>query len=84
MYGKNQIEFLKEKKYLKDGETLEERIAAMVGVVRKHEKDYSEGLADRIKGYIDNQILSPSTPQWSNLGRRKKGNTQPLDRKSVV
>lgn len=76
MFGTEQIEFLKEKDYLKGDETLEDRIGAIVGVVRKYEPQYSEGLAERIKYLIENQILSLSTPQLANLGRpSRKGST---------
>jgi ribonucleotide reductase alpha subunit len=73
MYSKSAREFLKNKKYLIGDETLEERVKAIADVVREYEKDYSEGLGDRIESYITNKILIPSTPQWANLGREYKG-----------
>lgn len=73
MYTDDQLLFLKNKSYLKGAETLEERIAAIVGVVERYEKDYSEGLAKRIKRYIEEKIFVPSTPQWANLGREYSG-----------
>ena len=78
MFGLEQIEFLKNKNYLKKGETLEERINDIVEVVRKYEPLYSEGLADRIRESIEQQILSPSTPQWANIGRPARANSTDL------
>ena len=78
MYGEEQISFLRTKNYLVEGETLEDRIESIVNVVRKHEYKYSEGLANRIKSMIENQILSLSTPQWANMGRESEGKTTPL------
>ena len=78
MYGKEQIEFLKNKKYLLEGETLEQRISEIVNVVKKYEHNYRVGLADSIKFLIENQILSLSTPQWSNLGRVVEDGSTPL------
>lgn len=78
MFGEEQLEFLRNKKYLKEGETLQQRIDSIVSVVKKYENKYSEGLADRIKYLIENQILSPSTPQWANMGREVKNKTTDL------
>jgi ribonucleoside-diphosphate reductase alpha chain len=78
MFGVEQIEFLKTKSYLKKGETLEDRINDIYNVVKKHEHKYSEGLADRIKDMIERQILSPSTPQWANIGRPARANSTDL------
>lgn len=78
MYGPKQIEFLKRKFYLRNGETLEQRLNDMANVVRGYEKEYSEGLADRIKDYIEKQIFIPSTPQWTNFGRPKQSGSTPL------
>jgi ribonucleoside-diphosphate reductase alpha chain len=78
MYQTKQIEFLKKKNYLKGNETLDQRITAIRDLVFEYEKDYSEGLADRIKGYIEKQIFIPSTPQWTNLGRKKEKGSNPL------
>lgn len=78
MYGKEQIEFLRNKNYLEDGETLESRINDIVEVVKKYEHLYSEGLGERIRDLVNRQVLSLSTPQWSNLGRKSQGNTTPL------
>lgn len=77
-FGSAQVEFLKEKSYLLGDETVEERINAIVDVVRGYESKYSDGLADRIKYLIENKIFCPSTPQWANVGRKKLGNTSPL------
>lgn len=78
MFGTEQIEFLKNKNYLKKGETLEERINDIVEVVRRYEHLYSDGLADRIRESIEEQTLSPSTPQWANIGRPARANSTDL------
>lgn len=78
MFGKEQIEFLEKKNYLKEGETLQDRIQDIYNVVKKHEHKYSDGLAERIKQLIEEQILSPSTPQWANLGRKSRKNSTDL------
>lgn len=78
MFGEAQIQFLRNKQYLVGDETLEERVSSIRDAVFKYEHLYSPGLADRIYGYIMNQILVPSTPQWANLGRPKKNGTNPL------
>lgn len=75
-YKKNQIRFFKNSNYLQGGETLQERIDAIVGVVEKYEYLYSDGLAKRVKYLIENQILIPSTPIWSNLGREEKDDSK--------
>lgn len=77
-YQEQQVSFLKNKNYLREGETLDERFDAIVNVVKKYEKDYSEGLGERIRGYLEQQILCPSTPQLSNLGREGRSNTTDL------
>jgi ribonucleoside-diphosphate reductase alpha chain len=77
IFDKEQLEFLNKKNYL-NGKTPEERILEIANVVREYESDYSEGLADRIKEYIKRKILSPSTPQWANIGRYRKQGTSPL------
>jgi ribonucleoside-diphosphate reductase alpha chain len=76
-FGTEQLEFLRKKNYL-NGNTLEGRIDEIKAVVKKYEPEYSDGLADRIAGYIKRRILSPSTPQWANLGKEKKNGTSPL------
>lgn len=78
MFGKEQIEFLKNKNYLKDGETLQDRVNDIIKVVKKYEERYSEGLGDRIESYILKQIFSLSTPQLANLGRESRKNTTDL------
>lgn len=77
MFGPQQLEFLKKKNYLRGG-SLKDRISQIKSVIKRYESDYSDGLADRIEFYIENQILSPSTPQWANLGFEKKGGSSPL------
>lgn len=78
MFGKEQLEFLHNKNYLKDGETLEDRLNDIERVIKKHESKYSDGLAFRIRHYIEDQLLSPSTPQWSNVGRKSRKNSTDL------
>lgn len=78
MYNEEQITFLKEKNYLRKDETVYNRIDSICKVVKKYEHLYSEGLSERIKNYITNQILSPSTPQWANVGRESRKNTSDL------
>lgn len=78
MFGEQQIEFLKNKNYLKANESLEDRITSIGNVVRNYESDYYIGLAERIENHIREQILSLSTPQIANLGRESKGNTTDL------
>ena len=75
-----QLEFLREGKYIGDNETPQQRIGEIVEKVREYEKDYSEGLADRIEYMIDKNILSLSTPVLANFGKSlKEGkNTHPL------
>ena len=77
-FGEKQLEFLKNKQYLIGEETIEERIEAIINVVRRYENRYSEGLADRIKEGIEKKILCPSTPQWANVGRPETGNSTAL------
>ena len=71
-YRTEHIEFLRNKNYLHDDESIEDRIETIVSVVKRYEDDYYFGLADRIRFYLQEQILSPSTPQWANLGRGDK------------
>lgn len=78
MYKGKQLEFLKKSFYLEAGETPEQRVGSIVKVVKKYEKQYSEGLADRVEKLIKNKILILSTPQFANLGREEKGNTTAL------
>lgn len=78
MWETEQIEFLKNKDYLQSNESIQERIEAIVEVVRNYEHQYSEGLADRIKDHITNKYLSLSTPQLANLGRESNKNTTNL------
>ena len=70
-YGKHQLEFFNNSGYLQKGETLEDRIEDIVRVVRTYEHQYMDGLSEIIKEMLYKRELSPSTPQWSNLGRKK-------------
>ena len=78
-FGEEQIEFLKNKGYIEEGKTFSDRINDIVGVVKEYEHLYSEGLSERIKYMIENQILSLSTPQLANLGRKSNGKTTDLN-----
>lgn len=70
MWNKLAIDFLKNKKYLKGGESLDDRIDSICGVIKKYEGRYGEeGLAERTKDNVINQIISFSTPQLANVGR---------------
>lgn len=75
-----QIEFLKEGKYILEGETPQQRFQEIVERVRFYEPRYSEGLADRIAYMLDMNILSASTPTLANFGRKidPTKNSQPL------
>ena len=70
--GEAQIEFLREGQYIEKGETVEQRFSEIVERVRFYENKYSPGLADRIEILLDNNILSLSTPSFSNFGRKPK------------
>lgn len=74
MFGEKQLEFQRKKNYL-NGLSLDERIDELCTPIYEHGDQYYKGLGDRIKAYIKKQWLSPSTPQWSNLGRKKVGST---------
>lgn len=77
MFGEEQIQFLEKKNYL-NGLTLDGRVREISDVVRSYDGDYYEGLGGRIESYIHKQWLSPSTPQWPNLGKPTNGKTSPL------
>jgi ribonucleoside-diphosphate reductase alpha chain len=74
MYRQQAVDFLKNKQYLKGDETIVDRIDSICSVVKQYEGEYGEeGLSERIKSYINNQIFIPSTPQWANVGREYNG-----------
>ena len=79
MWGKEQIEFLQKKNYLKKNETLENKIKTIGDVIRTYEKNYSEGLGDRIENLIKRQIFCLSTPQLANLGNYSEEGSSPLN-----
>lgn len=66
-----QIDFLKDG-YLEPGETPQQRFTAIVDRIRDYEKQYSDGLAERLAYMIDKNILSLSTPAIANFGRKRK------------
>ncbi|MDB4314569.1 hypothetical protein N9955_00920 [bacterium] len=76
-FGKEQLEFLNKKNYL-NGKTLEERVDEICSLIKSYEDQYSAGLSDRWRGYILDQIVSMSTPQWPNLGKQNETGTTPL------
>jgi ribonucleoside-diphosphate reductase alpha chain len=77
-YGKPQLEFLNKKHYL-NGSTMSERFDVIHAKIKEYEPHYSPGLADRFRGYIEEQIVSMATPQWPNFGLEKKeGGSTPL------
>ena len=65
--GEAQIEFLREGQYIEKGETVEQRFSEIVERVRFYENKYSPGLANRIEILLDKNILSLSTPSFSNV-----------------
>lgn len=74
-FNKEQLEFLEKKNYL-NGLSLEDRFTEICNKIREYESDYSEGLADRFRDYLERQVVSMSTPQWANFGiEKKKGST---------
>lgn len=76
-YGEKQLEFMEKKRYL-NGVSLKERISQMANKVREYESQYYVGLADRIEDLISRQVLSPSTPEWSNFAVAKGSGSTPL------
>lgn len=77
-YGEAQLEFLNKKHYL-NGTSIEDRFDVIYNKLSEYENEYSPGLADRFRGYIENQIVSMATPQWPNFGLEKKdGGSTPL------
>ena len=78
-FGTEQIEFLKDKSYLKGEETIEERINSICLVVKSYEDKYHQpGLSERLKDLISRRVFSLSTPQLANLGRNSRKNTTDL------
>ena len=74
-----QIEFLRQGKYINDDETIQERFLEIVEKVREYEHLYSDGLADRVSYLLDKNILSTSTPVLANFGRKIKPNRKTHD-----
>lgn len=72
MWNKISEEFLRNKKYLLDGETVKDRLDSICAVIKQYETPYSEGLSERFREYLDKQYVSLSTPQLSNVGRKRK------------
>ena len=68
-----QLDFLKNKQYLKKGETIEQRVESIISVIKQYEVEYQEpGLGDRMRKWLNNQYIILSTPQLANLGREKE------------
>lgn len=78
--GEPQLEFLREGKYIKDGETPQQRYQEVVDRVRDYEEMYKEiGLADRLSEWLDKNYIHLSTPVLSNFGRKvPEGKKAPL------
>ena len=76
-YGEKQLEFMEKKRYL-NSVSLKERISQMANKVREYESQYYVGLANRIEDLISRQVLSPSTPEWSNFAVAKGSGSTPL------
>lgn len=77
--SQEQTDFLSRKQYLRNNETITQRIDSILEVVKSYEKQYKqEGLSERLKKWINNKYISLSTPQLANVGREKTGNTQAL------
>lgn len=74
-----QIEFLREGKYILDNETPQQRFEEILNRIKHYEPQYSEGLTERLRVWFDANYISLSTPALTNFGRKKEGkNTIPL------
>lgn len=73
--GDPQLEFLKEGRYILEGETAQDRYREIVDRVRDYEEEYQEpGLAKRMEEWLDKNYIHVSTPVLSNFGRKGQGN----------
>ena len=69
IFNEKSIRFLKNKGYIRKGQTIEDRVDEIVKVVKSYEGMYKrEGLSERVRELILTQKLSLSTPQLANLG----------------
>lgn len=75
--GKDQREFLEVGNY-HVGQTLEERFKDIENCILSYSNTYGEEMCKYIVELIDQNILSLSTPEIANLGKKKIGNTVPL------
>jgi len=76
--GDKQEQFLRKKKYLEDGQSVEDRYEQIVNRVKDLQDNYPNGagLSARILRYLEEGILSPSTPVLANFGKpRQEGST---------
>lgn len=75
--GKDQREFLEVGNY-HVGQTLEERFDEIEYCIMSYAPSYGEDMCKFIVELIEQNILSLSTPEIANLGKKKVGNTVPL------
>lgn len=80
MWNELSIEFLRNKDYLKNGQSLESRLSDIYSVIKSYEDDFNQpGLSERCKVWIDNQYISLSTPQLSNVGKKSEPGKKTTD-----
>lgn len=75
--GEDQREFLRVGNY-HVGQTVEERYREIFDCILSYSDSYGADNCNRIVELIEQNILSLSTPQIANLGKKKVGNTVPL------
>lgn len=69
--GEAQIEFLREGRYIHKDETPQQRYEDIVAKIREYEQMYQEdGLADRIREWLDKNYIHVSTPVLASFGRK--------------
>lgn len=69
----DQIRFLKNKFYLREDETIDERIQSILNQVEPYAVKYKEpGLTKRLHTWLHEKYISLSTPQLANVGRPVK------------
>lgn len=74
-----QLEFLREGKYILDNETPQQRFEEILERISYYEPRYSEGLTERLREWLDKNYICLSTPALTNFGRKYEGrNTVPL------
>ncbi len=75
--GKEQKEFLSDGNY-HVGQTVEERYGEIEDCILSYSDKYGRDSCNKIVDLIDKNILSLSTPQIANFGKKKTGKTVPL------